>query len=50
MIKPDLRDVHIYGGMILIGVGVLAYLGWAGALIAVGVTAMYLGIYRMGRL
>lgn len=50
MIKPDLRDVHIYGGMVLIGIGVLAYTDWAGSLIAVGIICMYLGIYRMGRL
>tara|TARA_R100000808_G_scaffold22290_1_gene48436 strand:- start:5715 stop:5867 length:153 start_codon:yes stop_codon:yes gene_type:complete len=50
MMKPDLRDVHIYGGMILIAIGVLAYVGWPGAVVAVGACVMYLGIYRMGRL
>jgi hypothetical protein len=50
MIKPDLRDAHIYGGMLLVGIGVLAYTGWPGSLIAIGLAIMYLGIYRMGRL
>tara|TARA_R100000808_G_scaffold4774_1_gene15124 strand:- start:3602 stop:3754 length:153 start_codon:yes stop_codon:yes gene_type:complete len=50
MIKPDLRDIHIYGGMILIGIGVLAYIGWPGSLIAMGIISMYLGTFRMGRL
>ena len=49
MNKVD-RDVHIYGGMILIAVGVLAYVGWPGSLIALGVMSMYLGTFRMGRL
>jgi hypothetical protein len=50
MTKPDLRDVHIYGGMLLIAGGVLAYAGWPGSLIALGVTSLYLGTFRMGRL
>ena len=48
--KPDLRDIHIYGGMLAIAVGVLAYAGWPGGLIALGVVSLYLGTYRMGRL
>jgi len=48
--KVDLRDVHIYGGMVLIAVGVLGLVGWEGALIALGIVGLYLGTYRMGRL
>jgi|TARA_R110000751_G_scaffold178782_1_gene284966 hypothetical protein len=48
--KPDLRDVHIYGGTVSVSVGVLAYTGWPGGLIALGVVLLYLGTYRMGRL
>jgi hypothetical protein len=46
----DLRDVHIYGGTGLVAVGVLAIVGWEGALIALGIVLLYLGTYRMGRL
>ena len=49
-IKPDLRDLHIYGGLILIGIGVLGLAGWEGSLIAIGIVALYLGTYRLGRL
>lgn len=48
--KFDLRDVHVYGGMVLIAIGVLALVGWEGALIALGVVGLYLGTFRMGRL
>lgn len=48
--KFDLRDVHVYGGMALIAIGVLALAGWEGALIALGVVGLYLGTFRMGRL
>ena len=50
MIKPDLRDIHIYGGMIAVALCVLGYLGWQGALITVGAIAWFMGTYRMGRL
>jgi hypothetical protein len=50
MIKPDLRDLHIYGGMIGVAVGVLGYAGWQGSLIAVGAICWFMGVYRMGRL
>jgi hypothetical protein len=48
--KPDLRDVHIYGGTVSVSVGVLGLVGWEGSLIALGVVLLYLGTYRMGRL
>jgi len=48
--RVDLRDVHIYGGMALIAVGVFGLVGWEGALIALGIVGLYLGTYRMGRL
>tara|TARA_R110000824_G_scaffold367643_2_gene556849 strand:- start:1155 stop:1316 length:162 start_codon:yes stop_codon:yes gene_type:complete len=46
----DMRDAHIYGGMIIIAIGVLVLVGWPASLIALGVLMMYLGTYRMGRL
>jgi len=49
-LKLDLRDAHIYGGMILIAIGTFGLTGWEGALIALGVVGLYLGTYRMGRL
>ena len=49
-LKLDLRDAHIYGGMILIAIGTFGLTGWEGALIALGVGGLYLGTYRMGRL
>lgn len=48
--KVDLRDAHVYGGTVSISLGVLAYAGWPGGLIAFGVVLLYLGTYRMGRL
>ena len=48
--KFDLRDLHVYGGMILVGIGVLSFAGWGGALIALGLINFYLGTFRMGRL
>ena len=48
--KLDLRDAHIYGGMILIAIGTFGLAGGEGALIALGVVGLYLGTYRMGRL
>ena len=50
MKKLDLRDVHIYGGMVAIGIGVLGVLGWPGALVALGAVSWFMGVYRMGRL
>jgi hypothetical protein len=50
MTKPDARDVHIYAGMLAISIGVLAYVGWPGALIALGAISWFMGVYRMGRL
>ena len=48
--KIDLRDAHIYGGLSLVGIGVLGLTGWEGALIAIGAVSLFLGAYRMGRL
>ena len=50
MTKPDLRDVHIYGGMLGVALGVMAYAGWQGALIALGGISWFMGVYRRGRL
>ena len=50
MKKFDLRDFHVYGGMVAVGVGVMAYVNWPGGLIVVGAIAWFMGTYRMGRL
>lgn len=42
--KPDVRDVHIYGGLILLGVGVECS-AWGFAV--VGAALAYLGVWRM---
>ena len=45
--KPDGRDVHFYGGLILLGVGC----GWIyqpAGLVACGVVLLYVAIWRMG--
>ena len=49
-IKFDLRDLHVYGGMAAIAIGVTVYIEWPGALIAVGAICWFMGTYRMGRL
>jgi hypothetical protein len=50
MTKPDLRDVHIYGGMLGVAIGVMGYAGWQGFLITLGAVCFYVGVFRMGRL
>lgn len=46
----DLRDLHVYGGMVAIAIGVMGYVGWPGALIVAGAICWFMGTYRMGRL
>ena len=45
--KPDIRDVHCYGGLLLVGVGAAFYTVPAG-LIAVGLALFYLALRRVG--
>lgn len=47
--KADLRDLHIYGGIVLAGIGI-GFIYWQAALIAVGASLAYLGVWRLGRL
>lgn len=44
--KLDLRDLHIYGGLALVGVGLAPLLG-AYTPAAVGAVLFYLGVWRM---
>lgn len=43
----DLRDLHIYGGLLCVGVGLSLAVSVAVALITVGSVAAYLGIWRL---
>ena len=43
--KPDLRDWHVYGGLMLVGYGVWTVAGPC-ALAVVGVGLFYLGVWR----
>ena len=45
--KPDGRDLHIYGGLALVGLGLFPLIG-AAALSVVGAVVVYVGIWRMG--
>lgn len=41
---PDFRDLHIYAGLVVVGVaGSAGAWGW----VAVGVALFYLGVFRM---
>lgn len=46
--KPDIRDFHIYGGSLIVAVGVgwMTAPGWGLALL--GALWFYLGVWRMG--
>lgn len=41
--KPDLRDLHVYGGILLCGIGA-GFWSLAAALVVVGAGLAYLGI------
>lgn len=43
--KPDARDLHIYGGIAMIGAGV-EWSTWG--LVVIGAALAYLGVWRMG--
>lgn len=47
MTKPDGRDFHIYGGLLVVGAALVASFGWAGAAVP-GAFLVYLGIWRLG--
>ena len=44
-IKPDLRDVFVFGGLIILGIGLWLYMPWV-SLTIVGIILLGLGIYR----
>ena len=44
--KLDLRDLHIYGGLTLVGIGLAPLFGLY-TLAVVGVVLFYLGVWRM---
>jgi len=41
----DIRDLHAYGGLLLIGIG-LAFIYWPAALIVVGSMLVFLALRR----
>lgn len=48
MPKPDARDLHAYGGTVLMAAGFGAAFGPAWGLVVAGGVLTYLGIWRMG--
>ena len=44
--KPDVRDLHIYGGLVLVGLGLYTLIGIA-AVAVVGAVLFYVGVWRM---
>ena len=44
--KPDGRDLHLYGGLALVGASLYPLIGVA-ALTVVGAFIVYLGVWRM---
>lgn len=45
--EPDGRDLHAYGGLALLAVGVGGVFGGFWGLIVVGTVLTYMGIWRM---
>ena len=45
--KPDFQDFHIYGGLVLVGLGLYPFLGVQAAAV-VGAVLVYVGVWRMG--
>lgn len=45
-LRPDLRDLHVYGGILLAGAGLGAVRWWL-ALVVVGFALAYLGLRRV---
>lgn len=39
-----IRDVHVYGGALLVSLGAAAYLGAGAGLICLGAVCLYLGL------
>jgi len=48
LVPADGRDFHVYGGLLLVGLGMTAWFGLPG-LIPVGMALWFMGIWRMGR-
>ena len=46
MTKPDGRDWHIYGGLVLVGAALALGFGWAGWTVP-GAFLVYMGIWRI---
>ena len=46
--KLDLRDVFVFGGLLVMGVGLTAY-DWRSALVVIGAALVWLGVYLPGR-
>lgn len=44
----DLRDVHVYGGLIVAGIGG-AFVSWPWTLVALGVALGAMGLFLPGR-
>lgn len=42
---PDVRDFHIYGGLLLVAVGLTGAFGWWGVAVP-GAALFYLGVWR----
>ena len=47
MTKPDGCDLHIYGGLVIVGAALVLAFGWAGAAVP-GAFLVYIGVWRMG--
>ena len=41
---PDFRDLHVYGGVLLVAVGAGAMWGWPAGVALIGTALVYLGI------
>jgi len=47
MAKPDIRDVHIYGGLALAAWGAYVQFGAGACMLLVGAAFWYVGVHRM---
>lgn len=46
--KPDIRDGFVFGGLLILFLGVLGY-DWRAALVVIGAMLVWLGVFLPGR-
>ena len=47
-LADTLRDCHIYGGLLLVGIGAYVQIGLGAGMLLLGALMWYMGVHRMG--